>query len=111
MNGLKKVSMVVAFAIFGFNVTPAIAAPQSASNTFKICVNPEEGVEIEFSELPQAVQDAFNEGEYAQWSVDKVYKMQKDNKTWYQLSVSNQGESKDLKFDENGQEVKEKQQG
>jgi len=110
MKGLRKVSMVVAFAFFGFSLTPAIAALQPATNVSTVMVN-EEGEEIEFTSLPQAVQDAFNEGEYAQWHVDKVYKMQKENKTWYQLSVSDSGQNKDIKYDENGQEVKEKHQG
>jgi predicted CoA-binding protein len=110
MKGLRKVSMVVAFAFFGFSLTPAIAAQQPKTESTTVWVN-EEGEEIDFTQLPQAVQDAFNDGEYAKWNVDKVYKMQKDNKIWYQLSVTNEGQSKDIKYDENGQEVKEKHQG
>jgi len=110
MKRLRKVSMVVALAFFGFCITPAISALQPVSNVSTVMID-EEGKEIEFTALPKAVQDSFNEGEYAQWRVDKVYKMQKDNKTWFKLSVTDGNDSKDINYDENGQEVKEESQG
>lgn len=110
MKRLGKISFAVAFAFLGFNMTPALADLQPAYSVNTVWED-EKGKEIQFTELPQAVQDAFNQSDYAQWRVDKVYKMQKDNQTWFKLSVTDGGQNKDIKYDANGQLMKEKKQG
>ena len=48
---------------------------------------------IEFSDLPQAVQDAFGNSEYADWEIEEVEKVETDKGTMYELEVENEDES------------------
>ena len=48
---------------------------------------------IKFSDLPQAVQDAFKNSEYAEWEIEEVEKVETDKGTMYELEVENEDET------------------
>lgn len=53
--------------------------------------------------LPQAVQDAFQGGKYANWRVDDIDKYERYDRTFYLIEVETKGEKeRDLYYDERG---------
>lgn len=48
---------------------------------------------IEFSELPEAVKDAFKNSEYAEWEIEEVEKVETNKGTMYELEVENEDET------------------
>jgi|GEM_PF-1377932 len=63
---------------------------------------------IAVSELPQKVQTSIQGKDYTGWNVGKAYKKQKDGKTFYAVELMNGSERKMVKFDAQGNKVKEK---
>jgi hypothetical protein len=60
------------------------------------------------SELPSIIQDQLASQDYAAWTVDKAFKKEKDGKTFYGVELRSGNESKIVKFDAQGNKVKEK---
>jgi hypothetical protein len=64
---------------------------------------------IPVSELPALVQEQLKSPDYAGWTVVNAYKKEKSGKLWYAVEMKNANETKWVKFDAQGNVVKEKE--
>jgi hypothetical protein len=63
---------------------------------------------IAASELPASVTKQLQSQDYSSWSVGKAYRKEKDGQTYYAVEMTNGSEKKMVKFDAQGNKVKEK---
>ena len=63
---------------------------------------------ISTTELPAPIQDKLKGQDYSGWMVTKAYKKDKDGKAMYAVELKNGSETKKVKFDEQGNVLKEK---
>ncbi|MEO5978654.1 MAG: hypothetical protein ABIS36_09745 [Chryseolinea sp.] len=59
------------------------------------------------TDLPAAIQDQLKSQDYTGWTVSKAYRKAKDGKTMYSVELTNGTESKKVKFDEQGNVLKD----
>jgi hypothetical protein len=64
--------------------------------------------EITVAELPAAISDKLQGQDYSGWIVDKVYSKEKDGETMYAVELKKDDEMKKVKFDAQGNVIKEK---
>ena len=63
---------------------------------------------ISAAELPQNIRQQLQGTDYSGWSIQNAYRKQKNNQTFYAVELSNGNETKKVKFDAQGNVVKEK---
>ncbi len=63
---------------------------------------------IAASELPQNIRQQLEGSDYSGWTVQNAYRKQKNNQTFYAVELSNGSQTKKVKFDAQGNVVKEK---
>ncbi|HTE29059.1 MAG TPA: hypothetical protein VK666_01705 [Chryseolinea sp.] len=63
---------------------------------------------IAASELPKPIQDQLKGQDYSGWTIDKAYRKMKDGKTTFAVELKNGTDKKKVKFDEQGNVLKEK---
>jgi guanyl-specific ribonuclease Sa len=63
---------------------------------------------IAATDLPAPIQDKLKGQDYTGWTVSKAHRKAKDGKTIYSVELTNGTESKKIKFDEQGNVLKEK---
>jgi hypothetical protein len=63
---------------------------------------------IAVAELPAAIRQQLQGTDYSGWTTGKAYRKVKDGKTWYAVELTKGGETKIVKFDSDGNKVKEK---
>lgn len=68
----------------------------------------DKGQEISVAELPAAVSTQLQSSDYTGWTVTKAHKKMKDGQTVYAVEMSQGSETKKVKFDEQGNVLKEK---
>jgi hypothetical protein len=66
---------------------------------------------IAASELPAAVRASLEGQDYSGWTVGQAYRKMKDGKTVYAVEMKQGAETKMVKFDEQGNKLKEKDKG
>ena len=64
--------------------------------------------EIMVADLPALVQEQLKSQDYAGWLVSGAYKKEKDGQTIYVTELKNGSETKKVKFDAQGNKLKEK---
>ncbi len=98
---MKRVFIILAaFGLFTFATANAQTEPtQTEADT---TMTQENKTEIQFSELPEAVQTGFQDSEYGQWETSTVYEVTTEEGTAYEITVSDGSEEKTLMFDESG---------
>jgi len=64
--------------------------------------------QISTSELPSNVQEELQSSDYQSWNVSQAYRKIKDGETFYAVELMNGDEKKMVKFDSDGNVVKEK---
>lgn len=64
---------------------------------------------IAVSELPQKVQASIQGKDYTGWNVSKAYRKEKDGKTFYAVELMKGSDKKMVKFDAQGNKIKEKE--
>lgn len=62
---------------------------------------------IPASELPSIVQEQLSGSDFSGWTVGNAYRKEKDGQTFYKVELSKDGETKTVKFDAQGNKVKE----
>jgi hypothetical protein len=63
---------------------------------------------INVKALPQAVQNALQDGQYATWRVDDIDKYERENEVFYLIDVETQGQQdRDLYFSPDGELLKD----
>jgi hypothetical protein len=65
--------------------------------------------EISVSELPPAVSAQLQSQDYTGWTINKAFKKEKDGETIYAVELKNGEEMKKVKFDAQGNILKEKE--
>lgn len=65
--------------------------------------------EISVSQLPPAVSAQLQTQDYSGWTVSKAWKKEKDGETTYAVELKNGNELKKVKFDAQGNVLKEKE--
>lgn len=63
---------------------------------------------ISATELPASIQETLKGQDYSGWMVSKAFKKDKDGATMYAVELKNGSETKKVKFDANGNVLKEK---
>lgn len=63
---------------------------------------------ISATELPAAIQDKLKGQDYSGWMVSKAFKKEKDGKVVYAVELKNGSDTKKVKFDADGNVLKEK---
>lgn len=69
----------------------------------------EEGMEIEFDQLPDAVKTSFESSDYAMWDVKAVHEVasEEEETTEYKITVTDGTKEESVLFDEAGEEVEQ----
>lgn|SRR5690606_13026943 len=63
---------------------------------------------IAISELPATVTSSLQTSDYSGWQINNAYKKEKDGETFYAVELKQGNETKMVKFDAQGNKVKEK---
>ena len=108
---MKKLLLAIAFMTAGSVAvlaqdTASVATPAPAPTEQS---PDQEGQAIAASELPASIQSALQGQDYTGWTVGNAMKKEKDGKTFYAVELSNGSETKKVKFDAEGNVVKEKE--
>jgi len=64
---------------------------------------------ISATELPAPIQEKLKGQDYSGWMVSKAFKKEKDGKIMYAVELKNGSETKKVKFDADGNVLKEKE--
>jgi uncharacterized membrane protein YkoI len=112
LKTMKKLLFALAFMTAGSVAvlaqdTASVATPAPASPT-ESTTQDQDGQSIAASELPASIQSALQGQDYSGWTVGNAMKKEKDGKTFYSVELSNGSETKKVKFDADGNVVKEK---
>jgi hypothetical protein len=99
------------------NEEPAVSSNSDSSTPPATQDQPAEGdqdedadrVEITVAELPATVSTQLESSDYSGWTVDKVYKKEKDGQVFYSVKLKQGSEMKKVKFDAQGNVVEEKE--
>jgi len=69
----------------------------------------EEGMQIEFDQLPEAIQTSFESSDYAMWDVLAVRAISKEETeaTHYKITVTDGTKEENILFNEEGEEITE----
>jgi uncharacterized membrane protein YkoI len=112
LKTMKKLLFAIAFMTAGSVAvlaqdTASVATPAPATPT-ETTTQDQDGQAIAASELPASIQSALQGQDYSGWTVGNAMKKEKDGKTFYSVELSNGSETKKVKFDADGNVVKEK---
>ncbi len=99
--------LVVMMAAFAANAQSDSTQLKKADGTEQSVGYTDKDV-VSASELPATVQDKLKAPEFAGWNLTNAYKKERDGKTWYAVELRNANETKIVKFDDQGNQVKEK---
>jgi hypothetical protein len=110
LKTMKKLLFAIAFMTAGSVAvlaqdTASVATPAPAPTE---TTQDQDGQAIAASELPASIQSALQGQDYSGWTVGNAMKKEKDGKTFYSVELSNGSETKKVKFDADGNVVKEK---
>jgi hypothetical protein len=110
---MKKLMFAICFlfaAAVAVNAqdTTAITPSQPQAQDQSQDMNKDQGEAVASSELPAPIQQSLQGQDYSGWTVGNAYKKEKDGKTVYAVELSNGSETKKVKFDEQGNKLKEK---
>ena len=111
---MKKLLFAIAFMTAGSVAvlaqdTASVASPSPAAAPTETTTQDQDGQAIAASELPASIQSALQGQDYSGWTVGNAMKKEKDGKTFYAVELSNGSETKKVKFDADGNVVKEKE--
>jgi hypothetical protein len=90
-------------SVLAQDATPAPAPEAQPSTEMKDDMQP-----IAASELPAAIRTSLEGQDYSGWTVANTYKKEKEGKTMYIVELKNGAETKKVKFDAEGNKLKEK---
>ena len=63
---------------------------------------------VAMSELPELVKETLTSPDFAGWTAGNAYRKEKDGKTFYAVEMTKGTEKKMVKFDAQGNKIKEK---
>jgi len=71
----------------------------------------DKGQAIATSELPANIQASLQGQDYSGWTVANAFKKEKDGKTFYMVELTKDSEKKTVKFDADGNIMKDEEKG
>ena len=102
---MKKLFVLIV-AVISLGVLSINANTTTTSQSDLTCLAANLGgdaVEINYDDLPAAVKQTIESDSYADWNVDKVYKVtDSDSSVYYKVEFSSGDQKKVVKFDANG---------
>jgi hypothetical protein len=107
---MKKLLLGILFvggctlSVLAQNATPA-PAPETQPSTE---MQDKEMQPVAASELPAAIRTSLEGQDYSGWTVSNTYKKEKEGQTMYVVELKNGTETKKVKFDAEGNKLKEK---
>lgn len=111
---MKKVFFGLFTAAFLFSLsTFAQEQPQPEEEQIQpeetVTAMAEEGLEIDFDQLPDAVKNSFESTDYAMWDVKTVHELtpEEGEETQYKIMVTDGTKEESVLFSEDGEEVEQ----
>nr|WKN35142.1 hypothetical protein K4G66_22455 [Tunicatimonas sp. TK19036] len=114
---MKKVFFALFTAAFLFSLSTFAQTEEEETQPEQEQTQPEEtvtamadeGMEIEFDQLPDAVKTSFESSDYAMWDVKAVYEVvsEEEETTEYKITVTDGTKEESVLFDEEGEEVEQ----
>jgi hypothetical protein len=110
---MKKLLFAIAFVTAGSVAALAqdsasVATPAPAQPSTEMQSPDQDKQAIATSELPASIQASLQGTDYSGWTVSNAHKKEKDGKTMYSVELTKGSETKMVKFDADGNVVKEK---
>jgi len=110
---MKKLLFAIAFMTAGSVAvlaqdSAAVSTPPPAAPSTEYSQD-QDGQAIAATELPASIQSALQGQDYSGWTVGNVMKKEKEGKTFYAVELTKGSETKKIKFDADGNVVKEKE--
>ncbi|MDF9800105.1 hypothetical protein OKW21_005368 [Catalinimonas alkaloidigena] len=96
----RTIIALAALGAFSFANMETTAQPLSKSN--EIVLLQDQRTEIKYEALPEAVRTAFENSQYGQWEVSKVYEITTEEGAQYELTISDGTQNGTLIFDAEG---------
>ena len=113
---MKKLLFAIAFVTAGSvaalaqdSASVASPAPAQPSTEIQSQDQDQDKQAIATSELPASIQASLQGNDYSGWTVANAHKKEKDGKTMYSVELTKGSETKKVKFDADGNVVKEKE--
>ena len=103
---MKKLSFLVAFAVLSL-ISTATFAQEVEETVVEAAAQQQDKVEIQVSELPEAVTAALA-ADFADYSADKAFKTMKDEKEVYWVVLSKEDANIKVLFDAAGKVIEQK---
>ncbi|WP_276365440.1 hypothetical protein [Chryseolinea sp. H1M3-3] len=109
---MKKVFFAIAFlaasSVAVLAQDSASVAPAQTQSSSAVQSDDQDKQAIATSELPASIQASLQGQDYSGWTVANAHKKEKDGKTMYSVELTKGSETKMVKFDADGNVVKEK---
>jgi len=108
---MKKVFFAMFAAAFLFSLTTLaqVEEEQQTEPEETVTAMAEEGMQIEFDQLPEAVRTSFESSDYAMWDVLAVRAISKEETeaTHYKITVTDGTKEENVLYNEEGEDVTE----
>lgn len=102
----RKIIAFAALTTFSFATIGASALPLMDEDNNKIIeYKKADRREIQYEDLPDEVQLAFEDSQYSEWQVSKVEEVEVETETQFELTITDGSQSGILAFDEDGNMV------
>ena len=112
-NTMKKLLFAFAFMTIGTMAVlaqdPAPAATPTPAPSTEYQSQDKDMQAIAVTDLPANIQASLQGQDYSGWTVANAHKKEKDGKSFYVVELKNGAETKKVKFDADGNVVKEKE--
>jgi hypothetical protein len=107
---MKKVFFAMFAAAFVFSLTTFAQVEEEQTQPEEtVTAMAEEGMQIEFAQLPEAVQTAFEGSDYAAWDVTDIRAINEEQteSIKYKIKVTDGTKEESVLYNEEGEEVTE----
>jgi hypothetical protein len=96
----QSIIAIAALATFFFTTIHVQAThnPQEAS----IVIADDDRREIRYEELPEEVKTSFEDSQFNNWEVSKVYEVEEESFTIYEITISDGTQSGTITYDKDG---------
>lgn len=98
--------MIIASAVAANAQDSTSTSTQGAGSTTQSESSDKQSIAV--ADLPSIIQEQLKSQDYASWTVGNAYRKEKDGKTVYAVELTSGSETKMVKFDEQGNKLKEK---
>lgn len=108
---MKKLLFAICF-LFGaaavVNAQDTTAQDRSQTQQYRDQEDDKDRQAISVADLPSSIRDQLQGQDYTGWTVSNAYRKEKDGQTMYMVELKSGNETKKVKFDAQGNKLKEK---